>query len=425
MVISKHKQDTAVAIILAAAFFYLYAQFGLRLAQGIYFDYLNLAFDFDPPYFINYLVGQLPDRVNYKHPLSMIFRPVASLFLMMGFASKAAAVLVMAFFGGVTVALVYGFCRLASFGKPEAVAATLFFGASSTSLFTAIIVESYGWANLSIVLVWFIFMWGARASAANIKIRVSAAVLVAGVTITNVMHALVAEFFACWRTTNLQRAIGRSALFGIYAGLALFVVLAVLQPQELWNVVARPVQTVKEVYWLRTKGANSGLGDLLLTFLGYSFFSPAFAKVAISPDVVMLDFRTFTYGSLAQVAVFVWWGFALAGLVMGLKNKAVPYRLVVVPLLTVLVLNLLLHLDYQFRGSLYIYAAHLHFPVFALAMGAAPWVSVQDRRLRLGYVGVLLALAAAALVVNLQRASEFAPLFDTLTYPADSEAIRP
>jgi hypothetical protein len=185
------------------------------------------------------------------------------------------------------------------------------------------------------------------------------------------------------------------------------------------------VQTVKEVYWLRTKGANSGLGDLLLTFLGYSFFSPAFAKVAISPDVVMLDFRTFTYGSLAQVAVFVWWGFALAGLVMGLKNKAVPYRLVVVPLLTVLVLNLLLHLDYQFRGSLYIYAAHLHFPVFALAMGAAPWVSVQDRRLRLGYVGVLLALAAAALVVNMQRASEFAPLFDTLTYPADSEAIRP
>jgi len=91
----------------------------------------------------------------------------------------------------------------------------------------------------------------------------------------------------------------------------------------------------------------------------------------------------------------------------------------------VLALNVLLHLDYQFRGSLYIYAAHLHFGVFALAMGAAPWVSAQGSRLRLGYVGVLLALAGAAMVVNVQRAAALAPLFDTLAYPADAAAIRP
>lgn len=425
MALRKSSQDLIVALALAALFFFLYAHFGLRLAQGVYFDYLNLSFDFDPPYFMRYLVGNLPEQVNYKHPLAMAFRPVASLFLLMGFEPKAAAALVMAVFGALTVALVYGFARLANFARPEAIAATLFFGCSSTTLFTSIIVEAYGWANFSIVLVWFLFMWGAVIQRPGYATKLFTAILVAGVTITNVMHAIVSEFFAQLRGGDVKRAFSRTVLFGLAVSLGLMVTLAVIQPHELWNLVAHPVQTAKEVYWLRTKGANSGMGDLLLTFFGYSFFSPAFAKVALSSDVVMVDFRTFAYTSLEQMAVFAWWAFALAGVSLSIKSKVTNYRLVVVPLLVVITFNMLLHLDYQFRGSLYIYAAHLHFAVFALGMGAAPWASLQRRGVRLVYVGVLLVLTAAALMINTQRASEFVVMFDTLAYPADSEAIRP
>jgi len=425
MSLRKKPQDVLIALTLATLFFFLYAHFGLRLAQGIYFDYLNLGFDFDPPYFINYLVGNLPERVNYKHPLAMVFRPMGSLFLTMGFPPKAAAVLVMALMGALTVALVYGFARLASFARPEATAATIFFGCSSTTLFTSFIVETYGWANFSIVLVWVLFMWGTVSQGPGWAPKLLAAILVAGVTITNLMHAIVSEFFTQLRGGSLRSALVRTALFGLAVGLGLLVVLAVIQPQELWNVAVHPVQTAKEVYWLRTKGANSGVVDLLLTFLGYSFFSPAFVKVPLSPDVMMVDFRTFAYTSLQQLAVFAWWAFVLAGIAIGIKNKTSNYRLVVVPLLVIFALNFLLHLDYQFRGSLYIYAAHLHFAVFALGMGAAPWVSLQRPLVRLSYVAMLLALAAGALVTNGQRASEFVVMFDTLAYPADSEAIRP
>ena len=66
MINHKRRPDIAIALILTVLFFFLYAQFGLRLAQGVYFDYLNLAFDFDPPYFIDFLVGSLPSGVNYK-----------------------------------------------------------------------------------------------------------------------------------------------------------------------------------------------------------------------------------------------------------------------------------------------------------------------------------------------------------------------
>lgn len=424
MLLRKNPQDVVIAFVLAALFFLLYSHFGLRLAQGIYFDYLNLAFDFDPPYFMDYLVGSLPERVNYKHPLAMLFRPLAGLFGLMGFAPKAAAVLVMALIGALTVALVYGFTRLASFGRPEAIAATLFFGCSCTTLFTAIIVESYGWANFSIVLVWCLFLWGITHPQSGNTSRLMAAMLAAGITITNVMHALVAELFGQMRSGSFKRAVVRTAVFGLAVGLGLLVTLAIFQPQALWNMVARPVQTVKEVYWLRTQGANSGLADLLLTFFGYSFFAPSFAKVALSPQVVMVDFRTFAYTSLAQGAVFAWWGFALAGVVVGINNKMASLRLLIAPLLLVLALNLLLHLDYQFRGSLFIYAAHLHFPVFALGMGAAPWVSVQQRLVRLVYVSLLLGLAAAALMINLQRASEFVVLFDILGYPPEAAIQR-
>jgi hypothetical protein len=421
MISRKSQPDIAIALVLTVLFFFLYAQFGLRLAQGVYFDYLNLAFDFDPPYFIDFLVGSLPSGVNYKHPLSRLFRPFASLFLVFGFEPKAAAVLVMALFGSLTVTLVYVFSCLANFGRPQAFAATLFFGASSTPLFTSIIVESYGWASFSIVLIWCVFMLGQRAKSVPVTAPLLAAVLVAGVTITNIMHSLVAELFSQLRTGGPKNAFIRTILFGIFAGLALFVVLAVLQPLDLWNVIVRPVETAKEIYWLRTKGDVAGPSELLLTFFGYSFFSPEFARVEIGPDVFMSDFRTFSYDSIERLFVIVWWVFAAAGAAMGFRHP--QFRRVAMPLALILIINLLFHLDYQYRGSLYLYAAHLHFPIFALGMGAAPWVASQSLRIRVGYVTVLLTLAVAALAINLQRASDFVVMFDTVPFPADAAAI--
>lgn len=418
----KHLPDLAMALVLASGFFWLYAHFGLRLAQGIYFDYLNLAFDFDPPYFMDFLVGTLPSGVNYKHPLSMLFRPFASLFLLLGFEPKAAAALVMALFGGLTVALVYAFACLAQFGRLLAVAATLFFGASSTPLFTAIIVESYGWASFSIVLVWCVYLVGERAKVVPTQAALFAAVLAAGVTITNIMQAVVAYFCAKLKEQGFKKALLQTFMFGLYAGLALVLVLAILQPQELWSVFSRPVQTAKEVYWLRTKGAATGVTELLLTYFGYSFVSPAFAQVALSPDVTMLDFRTFAYTRAEQLVVFGWWAFAAFGCVMGFRHR--QFRYVAAPLLVVVVLNLLFHLDYQFRGSLYLYAAHLHFPIFALAMGAAPWAAGQRRSVSMVYAVMLLALAASVLVINMQRATVFVTLFDTLAFPPDAPAIK-
>lgn len=138
-------RDALIIALLAILCFFFYAHFGLRLAQGIYSDYLNLAFDFDPATFVADLAGQPGAGLHYKHPLILLFRPFAAPFLALGFAPRESAALVMALFGGLTVALVYLFTRLVQGGRPEALGAAMLFAVSATPLFAFVIVESMGW----------------------------------------------------------------------------------------------------------------------------------------------------------------------------------------------------------------------------------------------------------------------------------------
>src|SRR5215470_18054915 len=119
--------DIAIAAAWFAVAWFLYGRFGLRLAQGVYFDYYNLAFDFDPPLTLSTLAMSPPDPQGVKHPLMLLLRPLAWPFLAAGLSAKEAAVLVMATFGAGTVALCSMFLRAAGVRRPEAAALCLLF----------------------------------------------------------------------------------------------------------------------------------------------------------------------------------------------------------------------------------------------------------------------------------------------------------
>jgi hypothetical protein len=80
-------------------------------------------------------------------------------------------------------------------------------------------------------------------------------------------------------------------------------------------------------------------------------------------------------------------------------------------LLATLVVNILFHLEFQYRGSVTIYAAHTHFLVFALGTGLARPVA-RHPGLRVAYVGSVLALAALVAADNVPAVMEFAAAFD-------------
>jgi hypothetical protein len=418
--LSRHRIDLLLALLLSVASAATYAWLALPLARSVCFDYINLLFDFDPAYFVRYLTAPLADQgLNYKHPLWMIFRPLASPFLLNGWTAKESATLAMTLTAGLSVGLAYVYARLAGLGRPESGAAALWFAASSTSLFTALIPESYAWANLSLVLLWCLHLAAPGQGRAAWLARLVSAVLVAGVTISNLAQALMAELALRWRQAGWRRAFWQTALFGACAMVLLVLVLLLLQPQSFLDALQRPVQTAKEIYWQRTKGDTVGLLQLLKTYAVYSFFAPVFDLVALSPQVSMLDFRSFTFAPAVLACVLIWGMFWLFNVACGLRQR--PW--LAGALLATVAFNLLFHLDYQFRGSIYLYAAHLHFPLFALGLGAGPWVRHRHARWRVLYTAVLLALAAAAAWNNGLRVQQMNARMQTLELPAEAPEI--
>jgi len=237
------------------------------------------------------------------------------------------------------------------------------------------------------------------------------AVAVAGVTLTNAIQPAIAEAWLLWRRFGLAQAVRRLVIFGLLSG-AVFVACALL----LWwrpilEAMQDPIATAKAIWWLRTQGEKTGSLALLRSFLVFSFVAPEFAVVLLPESTRMLDFRAWTFAPpLGALAAWTWLVFLCVGTVGGLLHPG--YRPIALPILAALLANMLFHLDYQFRGSLFLYAAHTHFLVFALAAGLAPWLGPTRQRLRIAYIGAVVALTLLMGALNLRMAADFSTRFD-------------
>jgi hypothetical protein len=408
-------RDVVLALGMAVAAFALYAAFVLRLAEGRLYEYYNLAFDFDFSRVLSMLTSDDPDGMGVKHPLMIVLRPLGLLFLTLGFEPKAAAGLAMALTGAGTVALVFAFLRACGIACLEATALASLYAVTGVQVFTAIVTESYGFALFSLALVWLLARLSLNAPEQLRGARLGAAVLAAGITVTNVLQPFIAEAWLLWRRFGLAQAIRRMIAFGA-AFAVLFAACAVL----LWwrpilEALQDPLGTARAIWWLRTQGEKTGALEVVRTFLVFSVVSPEFTVVPLPEGTRMLDFREWRFAMLGHVAAWMWLAFLTTGIAGGLLHAG--YRSIALPLAAALAANIVFHLDYQFRGSLYIYAAHSHFLVFALAAGLAPWVGPSRPRLRLAYVGAVLGLALLVGATNLLAAADFSTRFDVPDTP--------
>ncbi|MBN8888810.1 MAG: hypothetical protein BGP12_08980 [Rhodospirillales bacterium 70-18] len=405
-------RDIGVAAVLVLLAALVYAPLALRLAHGAFALYDNLGFDFDPTRTLATLVGTPADRQGFKHPFMVLLRPLVWPFLAAGFTPLQAAGLVMAGFGALLVAVVYGFLRACGIGRPEAGALGLLFLVGGTPIFTAIIVETYGPAAFCMALVWLIARRRMDDPARWRPARLVVAAVVFGITITNVMQPVIAEAMVAWRRARLAATAGRLVGFGLALGLLVAVLALAIWPDGIWAAIRHPLTAAREVYWLQTKGERTGIGGVLATFFGYSFVSPGFTVIRLPEGVDMLDFRAPILGPVGVAALALWIGFWGVGAVAGLRHPG--YRPVACGLAVALLANLLLHLDYQFRGSLYLYSAHLHFLIFALGAGLAPWLTGARWRWRGAYIGVVLVLAGLTGADNIAAARDFVTRFDVV-----------
>jgi hypothetical protein len=397
--------DTLTAILLVAGGLALYATLALRLADGMYLDYYNLGFDFDPSRYVQAMALSPPDYFDVKHPLMIMLRPLAWPFLQAGLAPRQAAVLVMATLGALRVVLCWLFLRTLGNARPEALVLSVLFAVTGTQIFTSMITESYGPSTLALEVIWLLAVLRLQSPDRLRGIAALAGAVTFGLTITNTAIAFLVEAALHPR----GRWLGAMLRYGtIFAILAAVPVIAVWHA-EIAAALADPVTAMKEIYWKRTKGPTEGLGQMLLVFGGLSFVSPAFTHVTLPSDFPMLDFRTWSFSPAGTTAMLLWLAMLASGPLAMLWRPT--SRKLALMLLTALAFNLALHTDFQFRSSLYIYAGHTHFLFFALACGLAP--TMQRRGWWRGaYLGATLLLAGLAGAVNLTSAAEFAAAFD-------------
>lgn len=395
----------------------LYGALGYRLAQGAYLDYYNLAFDFDPPRTVDTLTAWPPDFQNFKHPLLVLLRPLAWPFVAAGLTPKETAAAVMAVFGAATVALCFVFLRKGRIERPIAAALTLLFIVTGSQLFTSIIVESYSVAGFSIALTWVIAQARIADPARFRRLRYATAVLTFGTTVTNVVQSFIAEMLVAWRWEGFLRAIRRCFLFGLVLTIPIVILSVAVWYNTLRVELADPILALKHVFWLQTKGPVTAAIQIPVTFFIYSFVSPVYSWLMLPNDMNMRDFRDYAFPVPGQIAATLWVAFCMIGIVAGLCHSF--YRRIAVGIVVALLFNLLFHLKFQFRGSVYIYSAHMHFLIFVLGAGLAPWLTATKASGKV-YIAAVLLLAMLIGADNLPILSKFVTDFDTvkITCPA-------
>jgi len=406
--------DRRLALWLALPALAIYGLLAWRLAGGEYLDYYNLAFDFDPSRAVTSLATTAPEFLGFKHPLFELLRPLAWPLLGLGLDAKQASGLLIAGFGAASVALCFLFFRAAGIECGFAVPLSGLFAVSSTQLFISVIVETYGVAAFSIVLTWLLAALRLTRPGCCPRLPYAAALLTIGTTVTNVMQSVLAEGILAWREGGPVRAFRRCLRFGLIVGILTALLCLIAWFDTLRAALQDPVQAAKEVYWLRTKGERAGLATLLETFLGFGFVAPRYSWVMLPGDIPMRDFRSWEFVGVGAVAAPLWLAFLASGAVGAACHPR--YRWLALGLALALVGNFLLHLDFQFRGSLFLYAGHMHFLVLGLAAGLAPHLSARSVLGRV-YAGFVLLLGLLIAANNLPILFSFTGDFQAVQMP--------
>lgn len=405
------KESLAVGgIFFAALLFYL--MIGFHLSQGRYYEYYNLAFDMDSQRIFSMLTGPVSDKFGFKHPFIVIARPMGQMFMLMGLGAKQAALSVMATVGAATVVLVWLFLRTVGNSRLISAVLTSMFSVSGTQIYTAIIPETYGFALFSIVLVWLLAARQLYSRPVAPLLRYGAALAAIGVTVTNVNQVFFAEITNILRSYRLNEALKRLIAFGIVLVTLCLILSVFIWSREIAEFIGDPVTALKQIWWQQTKGPATGIVPLLQTYLGYSFVSPEWSIVSLPEGTGMIDFRDWRFSSIGQIAMVLWLIFLCVGVLGSFINPG--SRPLAIGLILALLFNLLFHLKYQYRGSLFLYAAHMHFLVFALGSGLGVW-SGPWSRLKKAFIAAAFVVTAVIASNNYPIAQKFVKYFDDIS----------
>ena len=344
------RTDLMLAAIVSFVGFLVYASMAWRLAQGVYFDYYNLAFDYDPEKFVEAFVGNAEYRGEFRHPLIMLLHPLGALLADAGLGTKGAAGLMMALLGALRLGMILLCTRAIGASRASAVALALLFAVSGVQVFLSMIAESYGPAMDALLVGWLVVFLRQRGTPPHPAWTLAAGVANFGITVSNIAQLGLATLGLDIAEFGIRVGIVRTLRWSL-AVVAVTVVAALpIWYDLLPGYGAAPLQTLKEIYWAgQMHGPKTGFLAVIETFIGYSFVSPAYSVLDIPGGIAMRDFRAPLYDPLGWLTLGCWLVMLGAGTWSWLRRPG--WRVVAGALFAAVIVNVLVHHSFQFRGS--------------------------------------------------------------------------
>jgi hypothetical protein len=391
------------------------------VARGGIFQKDNLAFDFDIQRFVS-LWGispfQIEQNAGYyavRHPLVILLRLVGRPLVASGLEAHVVACGIAAFCAALSSVLTFRIARALGLYRASACVLTAMWTFSTASLLLGVLPEAYGLALVGLSWQMLLAVRWTQGHEPSLAVRVLAAVVNLGITVTNVVLSGLVELVCRLARQPVRRALPGTAAFSV--GVAAIGLLLGAASFHVWPVhnVDSSGRAVKQLYW----SASSAEGDskrqspagVAWTFGAIAFVAPAVAPYpsGAPEDPYLYDLRGHRYDLAGWVAVLGWLGLLLLGALAAVRDRAL--RPLWITAGAWVAANIALHSYWQFRETVFLYAAHPHIGIFLFVLAGARWAQARHPKGELAYalaaglITLLLAMNNMQLYLALPRLS--------------------
>ncbi|MGR5301841.1 hypothetical protein [Vibrio alfacsensis] len=347
---------------LATAFFLLINVYLLSIG---FYDDINTVFDFDQAWFIETLGYSSYDwkiktahespPLLIKHPFLYLYRLPCEIFQFFGISPEISVIFVCVIFhvGLIIVAYFIFFEILQCAFKASLM--TLFMLCSSTFLVNGIVLDSYVLAGFWISCCYYLYIKSYNKPGLEVTwLKIFVYAMAIGTTTYLLLLILLLEVSLLTTKKNSlnNKDIYKYLISGIVRFLLIFGTLFfICYYQSIYELLSNPVEVIKRTLWSVVRpGEKQGLLSIMTTFLAHTFIAPFHHVVEIGPDNLMADFRSGRFSFIGYIGL---------GALLFLYIRAFIHRDSLLFIAAVwLVITMLFHVEYQDRGSLFLYTGH-------------------------------------------------------------------
>ena len=369
----------------------------------------NIAFDFDTSRFVS-LWGVSPFRIDQnaayyavRHPLTILARLIGRPLVAVGVEPHVAASAIAALCAALSSVLAFRIARTLGVHRCAAYVLTAMWTFSAAALVLGVLPEAYALALVALSWQMLLAIRWTQGNEPGLAVRIAAAVVNLGITVTNVVLSGLVELVCRMAQQPLRKAVLGTAAFS--TAVAAIALAASAASFHIWPVdqIGTSARAAKQLYW-SASSADGGATRQSPVDVAWTFGAIAFVAPPVAPypsgdavDPYLYDLRGYHYDRVGQLAVFGWLVLLAIGMLAAARDRQMR------PFWTIAGAwaagNIALHSYWQFRQTVFLYAAHSHIAFFVFVLAGARWAQRRHRAYAAAYT-VAAGLVTLLLILN-------------------------